>query len=239
MELDEPRDGLDVVGRVAQCLHALTRHARPHHLVMMERHEPARERTRLGLAHVVEQRSEAHDAKAVARSLRGHVLDDGDGVREDVFVPVDRVLFEPHRRKLGKELVGELRVDEQPQTLARLVDDHELVELVSDALRRDDLHPAPQLGHRLDQPVNGFEVISGNEPRRRGSMRSGSSVNDSDGESGVRRRDAARSTAPSNGSTSFGSGRASAIAFTVKSRRERSASIASEKATSGLRESGW
>ena len=58
-------------------------------------------------------------------------------------------------------------------------------------------------------------------------MRSGSSVNDSSGESGVRRRAGARSAAPSNGSMSSGSGRASAMAFTVKSRRDRSASTAS------------
>ena len=69
-------------------------------------------------------------------------------------------------------------------------------------------------------------------------MRSGSSRNDTSGESGVRRRRAARSTAPSNGSTSCGSGRRSAIAFTVKSRRERSVSRSSAKATPGLRESG-
>ena len=70
------------------------------------------------------------------------------------------------------------------------------------------------------------------------SMRSGSSRNDSSGASGVRRRRAARSTAPSKGSTSSGSGRRSAIAFTVKSRRERSVLMSSEKATSGLRLSG-
>ncbi len=70
------------------------------------------------------------------------------------------------------------------------------------------------------------------------SMRRGSSVNDSSGASGVRRRPAARSAAPSNGSMSSSSGTARAMALTVKSRRDRSASTASLYTTSGLRESG-
>ncbi len=69
-------------------------------------------------------------------------------------------------------------------------------------------------------------------------MRSGSSRNDTSGASGVRNRRAARSAAPSNGSTSSGSGSRNAIAFTVKSRRERSVSTSSEYFTSGLRLSG-
>ena len=59
-------------------------------------------------------------------------------------------------------------------------------------------------------------------------MRSGSSENDSCGSSGVRSTLAARSAAPPNGSMSSGSGRASAMALMVKSRRDRSASMASE-----------
>ena len=56
------------------------------------------------------------------------------------------------------------------------------------------------------------------------SIRSGSSLKLSSGVSGVRSRRPARSAAPSNGSTSSGSGRASAMALTVKSRRDRSTS---------------
>ena len=70
------------------------------------------------------------------------------------------------------------------------------------------------------------------------SMRSGSSRNETSGASGVRSRRAARSAAPPNGSTSSGSGSRNAIALTVKSRRERSVSMSSEYATSGLRLSG-
>ncbi len=69
-------------------------------------------------------------------------------------------------------------------------------------------------------------------------MRKGSSRNDTSGSSGVRRRLAARSAAPSNGSTSSGSGRRNAIALIVKSRRDRSVSMSSANATSGLRLSG-
>ena len=69
-------------------------------------------------------------------------------------------------------------------------------------------------------------------------MRNGSSRNDTSGSSGVRRRLAARSAAPPNGSTSSGSGSRNAIALIVKSRRDRSASMSSANATSGLRLSG-
>ena len=61
--------------------------------------------------------------------------------------------------------------------------------------------------------------------------------------SGVRSTPAARSATPPKGSMSSGSSPAtpvtrSAMAFTVKSRRDRSASMSSAKDTSGLRESG-
>ncbi len=67
------------------------------------------------------------------------------------------------------------------------------------------------------------------------SMRSGSSLKDSSGASGVRSRAAARSATPSKGSISCRSGSDRAMALTVKSRRDRSASMASANTTSGLR----
>ena len=70
------------------------------------------------------------------------------------------------------------------------------------------------------------------------SMRRGSSENDTSGSSGVRRRLSARSLMPLNGSTSTRSGRLRAIAFTVKSRRDRSVSMSWPNLTSGLRDSG-
>ena len=67
-------------------------------------------------------------------------------------------------------------------------------------------------------------------------IRSGSSSKDCSAVTGVRRREAARSSKPLCGSTSVMDGRRIAIAFTVKSRRVRSPSRVSPKATSGLRE---
>ena len=70
------------------------------------------------------------------------------------------------------------------------------------------------------------------------SMRSGSSPKETSGSSGVRSRPAARSPNPSKGSTNSMSGRRSAMALMVKSRRDRSSSMSSPNVTSGLRESG-
>ena len=75
------------------------------------------------------------------------------------------------------------------------------------------------------------------------SIRSGSSVKETSGDSGVRSTPAARSATPPNGSMSSGASPSapvtrSAMALTVKSRRARSASTSSAKDTSGLRESG-
>ncbi len=66
------------------------------------------------------------------------------------------------------------------------------------------------------------------------SMRSGSSPNEISGSSGVRSRPAARSPSPLKGSMSSMSGRRSASALMVKSRRDRSTSMLSPKLTSGL-----
>ena len=54
---------------------------------------------------------------------------------------VDRVVLETHRRQLGKELVGQAGVDEEPQPGRRVIDHHQLVEFVADAFRRHDLQP--------------------------------------------------------------------------------------------------
>ena len=103
------------------------------------------------LADVVEQRRQPRQAEVVrGRPLgrRGDVLHDRDRVRQHVLVPVDRVVFEPHRRQLGKELVGEPGLDEEPQPGRRMVDDDQLVELVADPLRRHDLQPRRHRRHR-------------------------------------------------------------------------------------------
>ena len=53
-----------------------------------------------------------------------------------------RILFEPHRRQLGKELADQAGVHEALQAGWEIVDDDELVELVGDALGRDVLDSA-------------------------------------------------------------------------------------------------
>ena len=75
------------------------------------------------------------------------------------------------------------------------------------------------------------------------SIRSGSSVKDTSGPSGVRSTPAARSATPPKGSISSGASSGApvtrrAMALTVKSRRDRSASTSAAKDTSGLRDSG-
>ena len=67
-------------------------------------------------------------------------------------------------------------------------------------------------------------------------MRSGSSLNDCSGVTGVRNVRASRSASPPNRSTNSADGSRIAIALTAKSRRERSPSMLSPKLTSGLRD---
>ena len=90
-----------------------------------------------------------------------------------------------------------------------------------------------RLDHRLDERGVGLELEPAMKRAAR-SIRSGSSTNETSGASGVRSRRAARSTAPPYGSISSGSGSRSAIALTVKSRRDRSVSMSSENGDLGL-----
>ena len=66
-------------------------------------------------------------------------------------------------------------------------------------------------------------------------IRSGSSAKDTSGAPGVRRIRAARSASPPWGSTNSSEGRRIAMALTAKSRRARSSSRLSPKATTGFR----
>ena len=119
-------------------------------------------------ADVVEQGGEAGDAEVEVAEQRADVLDDGDRMAEHVLVPVDRVVLEAQRRQLGEEVLGEAGVDEEPQPRRRTVDDDQLVELVADALGRDDLQPVTAILHRGDQFGHRLEAEAGDEPRRRG-----------------------------------------------------------------------
>ena len=67
------------------------------------------------------------------------------------------------------------------------------------------------------------------------SIRSGSSVNDTSGSSGVSSVFVARWRTPPNGSTNAPPGSRTAIALIVKSRRDRSVSMSLANVTAGLR----
>ena len=62
------------------------------------------------LADVVEQGGEPENLVGT------RLLDHGDGVGEDVLVPLDRVLLERKRRQLREELRRQPRIDEKPQS---------------------------------------------------------------------------------------------------------------------------
>ncbi len=77
---------------------------------------------------------------------------------------MDRVVFEAHRGQLGKELVGQAGVDEEPQPGCGVIDHHQLVEFVTKSLGRHDLEPWRHLSDRLDQFGGRRELVSGDEP---------------------------------------------------------------------------
>ena len=162
--------------------------------------------------------------------------------REHVLVAVDRIVLEAHRRQLGQELIGEPGVDEEPQPGRRVVDRDQLVELVADALGRHDLQAA---GHALatasTSSSTGSRLVAGDEagrpqhPQRvvaEADLRRERRAQRPRGEVGgaAERVDERAATAGSPVSSS-------AIALTVKSRRDQIASMSSANVTCGLRES--
>ena len=85
---------------------------------------------------------------------------------------VDRVLLDPHGGELGEDHVGDPGVDEEPETVAGVLDHHELAQLVADPLGRHDLEAidhrrdgGDQLGVRA-QPVPGDEARRPHHPER-------------------------------------------------------------------------
>ena len=178
-------------------------------------------------------------AASRTRSSGTRVGDDRDRVREHVLVPVDRILLELHRVELGQELVGEAGPCEEPEARLRIGCDEQLAELVADPFRA-----------RRSRGVRGAAAIA--------STISGSGSSSSDDDEPRRAQHAQRIVEerhldreracatggprdrprPPNGSTNSSCGSASAMALTVKSRRERSVSMSSPKTTSGLRLSG-
>ena len=107
---------------VAERRHALARHPTTDDLVMTKGHATVLETSGLGLGDVVEQRGQANDE--VGRGLG----DDGDRVRQDVLVTMDRILLHPQRRQLGYERVDAAAVDRRPQGGGNVVGHQNLVE---------------------------------------------------------------------------------------------------------------
>ena len=196
----------------------------------------------LRLADVVEQRREARAPEVERRAsrVRADVLDDGEGVGQHVLVAMDRVLLQPHRRQLGQELVGEAGVD--AGTTARRPDGRRSISLSSSSRIRsaDTISSRSCIAvDRVDELGFGLQLVAGDEaggpqhPQRvvaeahlGRERRAQPPV-----ARGRRRR---RTDRRASGWSAVSS---SAIALTVKSRRDRSASMSSANATSGLRES--
>ncbi len=97
---------------------------------------------------------------------RSDVLDHGDRVGQHVLVSVDRIVLQPHVRQLGEELIRQPGVDQEPEPIGGMVHDDQLVEFVTDALRRHDLEPWCHLLHRGDQLVARPELVPRDEARR-------------------------------------------------------------------------
>ena len=233
VQLDQRADRLDVLGGVAQGPHPVAGHPGADHLVVVEHHRPPRpERTGLGLAHVVEQRGQAH--QAVGPGLFHH----GDGVGQHVLVAVDGVLLQGQGRQLGEELLGQPGPHQEPQPLPGV---GTTMSLSSSSRMRSSETMSRRARRRMTASTSsgsGTQPVAGDEPggpqhpqrvvgegllgRQRGPQPPGGQVADP-----VERVDQLRS------------GSERAMALTVKSRRDRSASMASAKTTSGLRESAW
>ena len=78
---------------------------------------------------------------------------------------VDGVLLERERLELGEELGGEPGAHDEPQRDRRHLDGDDLVELVADALGRDDLEARCELARRGRERLVGDQLEAREEPR--------------------------------------------------------------------------
>ncbi len=158
MQLDElPHVLHDGVG-VPQLPQPFLRHASTHHLVMVERDALGRDLSGRGLADVVEQ------TRQPQHRIGLQPLDDRERVPQDVLVTVDRVLLELQRRELGEELLREPGLDQQRQPGTRRLAQQQLLELLPDALRRDDPEAFAHPLDRLDDTRHGRDTELRDEP---------------------------------------------------------------------------
>ena len=166
VEEHEPGDILDLLAGEAKSLHARTGHPGPDDLVVVERDAARRELPGGRLADVVEQRGEPEVEG------RRDLLDNGDRVSQHVLVVMQRVLLEGQRRQFRQEMVGQSGLDQFPQRPGNVGPHHQLGELLSNALRRNDLEALAHPPHRrpglglYGEAERGDEPVEAQHPKR-------------------------------------------------------------------------
>ena len=167
VEFDQRTDVTDLLGREMELAHALLGHARTDHLVMVERDAVGPEPARRRLADVVQQSGEPQIEVGLAVDDGSHqILHHGERMTVDVLVPMDRVLLEPQRGELWEELLGELGLDGEVETLRRMRRRDDLDELVADPLARHDLQALVLRAHRIHKLGRRRHSELRDEPRR-------------------------------------------------------------------------
>jgi hypothetical protein len=138
---------------------------------------------------------------------------------------MDGILLQAHGRKLREEVLRQARVHQEPEPLRGMIDHDELVELVPDPFSRHDRQPVrhrPDRGYQFGQ---GLELVSGDEPS--GAEHAERIVAEADlGRQRGSEPTSGQVTGPVEGIHEHRAGAvsSSAMAFTVKSRRDRSVS---------------
>ncbi len=158
VELNEANDIGDLVVGELERPHPGLGHLCPDEVVVTEAHRTVDVGTGLRLAHVVEERSETEDVVSVVG-----LVDDRQGVGEDVLVAMDRILLQLQTRQLWEEVLGEAGVDEESEPGCRGRHGEQFTQLISNALGRHDGQPLVVPLHRGDELGIWGEVEPGEE----------------------------------------------------------------------------
>ena len=227
VQLDQPGDVLHQLVGVLQLRHPRLGHLGADHLVVVEGDPAVRlEAPGLRLADVVQQRGQPqHQVGAVGLQVDG-LLQHGQGVLVDVLVPEVLVALQPQRRQLGQHPVGQPGVDQQPQALARAG------RTGSACSARPG--PARRRRSRSGRPSPSSRPPPRGRPRSPAGRRTGPPASSAAGRRRRTPRGARGAQHPGGkvvqaavGVDEVRPGSATAIAFTVKSRRTRSSSMVS------------
>ena len=172
-------------------------HPRADDLVVVEAHAVGADRARLRACRC---RGRAPRGE---QPVRRGLVDDRQRVREDVLVPMDRVLLERQRVELGQELGRRAGPHDEPQRDRRHGDHHDAVSSSSRMRSAETISSRGASGRRGARRAASSATSSKRATNRAArSIRSGSSPKEISGSSGVASRRCARSAAPPNGSTS-------------------------------------